>query len=251
MATGVQTEIMKDIRILPNADSLAKAAADYIIEVAAKAIAKSGRFSIALSGGSTPRALYQLLAAEPYIKQINWQNVHFFWGDERCVPPDDADSCYRMARESLLNHISTPAAQIYRIHGELKPAEAAEDYEKTLRAFFLADLPCFDLILLGMGDDGHTASLFPNTTALDETDKWVTSNYVTTVKQNWRVTLTAPAINAAANIAFLVSGLGKAERLQQVLHGEYQPRELPSQLINPTEGNLIWFIDQPAAAKLA
>jgi len=242
---------MKDIRILPNADALAKAAADHIVKLAAKAITESGRFSIALSGGSTPRTLYQLLAAEPYIKQIDWQNVHFFWGDERSVPPDDTDSCYLMARESLLNHISTPAAQIHRIHGELKPAESAEDYEKTLRTFFTAKLPRFDLILLGMGDDGHTASLFPNTTALDETGKWVTSNYVTTVKQNWRVTLTAPAINAAANIAFLVSGSGKAERLQQVLQGKYQPRELPSQLINPTEGNLIWFVDQPAAEKLA
>lgn len=241
---------MRDLRLLPDADSLAQAAADHINELAAKAIAEQGRFSIALSGGSTPRALYERLATEPYIKRIEWSKVHFFWGDERCVPPDDADSCYRMARESLLDHIPTPPSQIHRIQGELKPDEAAKNYEQVLRGIFPGHLPRFDLILLGMGDDGHTASLFPNTPALDITDKWVTANHVTTVKQNWRVTLTAPAINAAANVAFLVAGTGKAERLNQVLNGAYTPHQLPSQLINPRDGHLIWFVDQAAAAQL-
>ena len=174
-----------------------------------------------------------------------------FWGDERCVPPNHVDSCYRMAREKLLDHVPIPAENIHRMQGEIRPDEAAVRYEDTLRNFFGNDslYPRFDLILLGMGDDGHTASLFPGTNAVLEEKRWVIENYVP-AKQMWRITLTKTAINAAANVSFLVSGSGKAQRLQQVIQGDYNQDLLPAQLIQPQNGTLTWFVDQDAASKL-
>lgn len=239
---------MTEIKIATSAEQLAQRAAQHLVELARRAITERDRFSLALSGGSTPYALYQLLAQPPYNDQVDWSKVYIFWGDERCVPPDHTDSSYRMARESLLESVPIPESQIYRIQGEINPAEAAAEYETILRSFFAGD-PRFDLILLGMGDDGHTASLFPGTKALDENQRWVIENYVE-VKSMWRVTLTPKAINNAANIAFLVSGAGKAERLRQVIRGEYQPHALPSQLVRPVRGKLVWMIDQAAAARL-
>lgn len=239
---------MNAVRIYPNSESLAVAAADFIAELAAKSIAARGMFSIALSGGSTPRALYGVLAARA--DQIEWSRWHCFWGDERCVPPDHEDSCYRMARETLLDHVSVSAVNVHRIRCELSPSEAAHSYEQELRAFFAGEWPRFDLILLGMGEDGHTASLFPNTPALDVHDAWVTANIAPSVKQPNRITLTIPAINAAANALFLVSGSSKAAPLHQVIDGPRSPRQLPAQFIQPAAGSLIWMIDQPAAALL-
>jgi 6-phosphogluconolactonase len=241
---------MSDIQILPDADSLAEEAAQRIVMAAQKAIQQQGRFSLGLSGGSTPQRLYRLLAARPFADQIDWVRVHVFWGDERCVPPDHPDSNYRIAQEALLAHVPIPAAQIHRIYGEDDPGEAAQAYEAILRAFFGDGLPRMDMILLGMGDDGHTASLFPHSAALDAPlDRWVVENLIP-MKRVWRVTLTAQAINAAKQVIFLVSGAEKAERLNQVLHGTYRPHDLPSQLIQPANGKLLWLVDEAAAQAL-
>jgi len=240
---------MTNIRVAPDVAALARQAADTIQDVASTAISQTGRFSIALSGGSTPKTLFELLAAE-YKQKIDWSNSHIFWSDERCVPPDDADSNYKMARETLLDHVPLSASNIYRIKGELDPVEGASLYEQTLRAYFHDQLPRFDIILLGMGDDGHTASLFPGTEALNEHQRWVIPNHVTTAKQTWRITFTAPVINNAANVMFLIAGTGKAARLKQVIQGAYTLNELPSQLIKPTNGNLIWAVDHAAASLL-
>ncbi len=236
---------MTEVKVVADLDQIAKTAAEYIIEQVRKT---DNRFSIALSGGSTPKSLFQVLAKPAYRDRIDWSKVHVFWGDERCVPPDDPDSNYHMTRETLLDHIPLLPDQIHRIRGEADPADAAAEYEKLLKTFFATNEPRFDVILLGMGDDGHTASLTPNTPALNETERWVVPTYYE-AKQNWRVTFTAPVINAAANVVFLVSGSGKAERLRQVLLGPYQPHQLPSQLVKPTNGNLIWLVDQAAAAQ--
>jgi 6-phosphogluconolactonase len=242
---------MSDVRIFPDTQTLAEAAAEHVISLANRAISENGRFSIALSGGSTPATLYRLLATEAYAHRIDWTYVHVFWGDERCVPPDHEDSCYRMARETLLDHVAIPAENIYRIQGEIRPDEAASQYENLLKRFFGegSSFPRFDLILLGMGDDGHTASLFPGTNALLEENRWVIENYVP-AKQMWRITLTRPVINAAANVSFLVTGGSKAGRLKQVIQGNYSQDALPAQLIQPKHGTLNWFADQAAATGL-
>ncbi|HEX2907968.1 MAG TPA: 6-phosphogluconolactonase [Phototrophicaceae bacterium] len=236
------------IRVEADAEHLAQAAADLVVETAQAAIAHSGRFTLALAGGSTPRRLYERLAAEPYVSKIIWPHVHLFWGDERCVPPDHPDSNYRMARESLLEHILIPGENIHRIQGELAPPEAAALYEQHLRTFF-GNEPRFDLILLGMGADGHTASLFPHTPALQERERWVVPNYALS-QQSWRITLTIPVINAAAHIIFLVAGAKKAETLHRVLTGPYLPDELPAQQVQPAQGDVLWLIDKAAARRL-
>ncbi len=242
---------MTNIRIAPDVTALARMAADTIQDLARTAINQAGRFSIALSGGSTPKTLFALLATE-YAQQIDWKNTYIFWSDERCVPSDDADSNYRMARETLLDHVALPTANVYRIKGELPPPEAAAQYEETLRAYFNDQLPRLDMILLGMGDDGHTASLFPATEALAEHLRWVIPNHVITAKQTWRITFAIPVINNAANVMFLVAGSRKAARLKQVIQGAYTLNDLPSssQLVKPTNGNLIWAVDQAAASLL-
>lgn len=241
---------MSDIQVVADADALAAEAAQQIVTAAQDAIQQQGRFSFVLSGGSTPQRLYRLMAAKPFSEQIDWAKVHLFWGDERCVPPDHPDSNYGMAREALLAHVPIPAAQIHRIYGEDDPGEAAQAYETTLRAFFGEGLPRMDLILMGMGDDGHTASLFPHSAALDAPpERWVVENLIPT-KQVWRVTLTAHVINAAKEVMFLVSGAEKADRLNQVLNGPYRPHDLPSQLIRPASGKLLWLVDRAAAQAL-
>jgi len=240
---------MSAVRIFPDAASLAGRAAEQLIALAGTAVAEQGRCSIALSGGSTPKTLYELLATPLYAELVNWSQIHIFWGDERCVPPDHIDSCYRMAREALLDHVPLLPEHVHRIRGEIPPGQAAVQYEGILRQFFDDQMPRFDLILLGMGDDGHTASLFPGTQALYEESRWVIENHVE-VKQMWRVTLTKTAINAAANVMFLVSGEGKAQRLREVLQGEQNPYHLPAQMIKPENGSLTWFVDQAAARLL-
>ncbi len=240
---------MTNIHVLPDVKSLAEAAADQIITIADAAIKATDSFSLVLSGGVTPRPMYQLLATDAYKSRIDWEKVIIFWGDERCVPPDDDESCYKMARQTLLDHVPVLPNNIHRMRGEIRPDEAAAEYEALLRGIFKSDRPRFDLILLGIGDDGHTASLFPRTNALHEEQRWVTENYVP-AKQAWRITFTRPGINGAANIMFVVSGKNKAERLKQITSGEYQPYDLPAQLVKPTHGNLSWFIDAEAAAQL-
>jgi 6-phosphogluconolactonase len=247
--------MMAEIRTYPDALSLARAAARHFVNLAAEAIAVNGRFVVALSGGSTPGDLYALLATDEFASQVNWLRLHVFWGDERCVPPDCACSNYQTARESLLDHVPLLAQNIHRIQGELRPEEAAINYEATLRAFFAdhgrkgPQAARFDLVLLGMGDDGHTASLFPGTAALREPARWVAAHYVDKLGA-WRVTLTPLAINAAAQVTFVVSGANKAERLKDVLNGPYQPDNLPAQIIKPHNGHMLWLVDSAAAATL-
>ena len=246
---------MGEVLVYPDILSLTRAAADRIIKAAEAAMVARGRFTIALSGGNTPRALYQLLAEDTYQGCIDWENTYVFWGDERCVPPEDQQSDYHMARGALLNYVSVPIDHIFRIRGEIDPKQAAADYERLLRDFFLSRAvgpepqPRFDVQLLGMGENAHTASLFPHTAPLDERERWVMAHYVDEVSM-WRVTLTPPALNASALIMFLVTGAGKAQTLAQVLGAEQRPHELPAQLVQPIDGELIWMVDSDAAKLL-
>ena len=238
------------ILIYKNADELAKAAAERFAELARDAIAERGLFRVALSGGNTPNRVYSLLASDEFKTRIEWSKVHLFFGDERCVPPDDSESNYRMVLETLISHVEIPRENVHRIRGEEEPLQSAKLYEAELKEFFAAaGWPRFDLVLLGMGDDGHTASLFPQTAALDERNSWVVANWVEKLGV-YRISLTVPVINAAANIAFLVIGSDKAERLAEVIHGPFDKKRLPSQLIKPTDGTLLWLVDTAAAALL-
>lgn len=247
-----------ELVVLPSGSEVALAGARRFAELAKTAIAEAGRFTVALSGGSTPRTIHQILAAAPYHDDIDWSKVYIFFGDERCVPPDDPDSNYRMAEETLLSQVPIPSDHVYRMRGEADPPTAAAEYSAELQKFFdlkegqgplPENFPRLDLIFLGMGPDGHTASLFPGTVALQERSKPVTANYVPKLTTN-RLTLTAPSINRAANIIFLITGDSKVDALQQVLEGEYQPEVYPSQLIRPGQGKLTFLVDQAAAAKI-
>ena len=232
--------------------AVARSGADLFVRRAAAAVASHGRFDAVLSGGSTPRALHALLANPPYCDQVAWEQVQFYWGDERCVPPDAAESNYRMARETLLSLVPVADSQIYRIRGELLPDEAAAQYEHELRATLnlaAGQLPRFDLLFLGMGPDGHTLSLFPHTAALAVRDRLVTANYVPKLDAQ-RVTLTYPTANNAAAAAFLVAGADKADALAAVLEGPRDPDTYPAQGITLTDGDLYWLVDRAAAAKL-
>jgi 6-phosphogluconolactonase len=243
----------RTIQVFEDASNVARAAAQRFVAVAGEAIDRRRRFTVALSGGSTPRALYSLLATRPYHDEVEWSRVWVFWGDERTVPPTDPESNYHMARESLLFHVPIPATQVFRMHGEhADPEKAAAHYEVEIRrAFALApgELPRFDLVFLGMGPDGHTASLFPHTAALHVSDRLVVANRVDKLN-TWRLTLTAPVINNAAEVVFLVVGGDKAPVLKRVLEGPREPDELPSQLVAPADGESIWLLDRAAASQL-
>jgi 6-phosphogluconolactonase len=237
------------ITVYDDLEELARATADLFV---ARSQQAPGAFRVALSGGHTPIALHELLAASPYRERVAWERVQFYWGDDRCVPPDDEQSNYRMARETLLEPLGIPAAQIHRMRTELPPAEAADQYEQELRATFnLAEgaLPRFDFNLLGMGPDGHTASLFPHTAGLLERERLVIANEVPQM-QTTRITLTVPVFNAAATTIFMIAGGDKADALEAVLRGPVNPEEYPSQLIAPTDGELLFLLDRAAAAKL-
>jgi 6-phosphogluconolactonase len=245
------------VEVLPTAEALMQAAAEAFVRCAAEAMRTSGRFAVALSGGSTPRRLYELLTTEPHAARVDWPRVYVFWGDERCVPPEDPASNYRMARESLLDRVPVPGPNVHRIRGEDDPADAAEAYERELRQAFSApegpprSAPGgrFDLVLLGLGDDGHTASLFPGTAALRETTRWVVAHHVAAASM-WRITLTPLVINAAADVVFIVSGPEKAVILQRVVEGPCRPDELSAQGVAPRAGRLRWLVDAAAARNL-
>lgn len=236
---------MTDVRKFDTHDDLFREAMDIFVRAAVEAIQTKGRFTVALAGGSTPRGLYEQLASNK--EAISWNKVLVFFGDERTVPPDHRESNYKMAHESLLSKVNIPEANVHRMQGEIDPETAAADYESILRSTFGKSMPQLDLILLGMGDDGHTASLFPGTDALSIRNRLVVSNFVPKL-DTWRLTLTATAINQAAIVQFLVAGASKANALRAVLKGEHQPDRLPSQLIKPTHGKLIWLVDNEAAA---
>ena len=234
-----------ECEIHEDADALVVGATDFIAREAADAIARRGRFSIALSGGNTPKPVYARLAAVP---GLDWRRVLVFFGDERCVPPDDSRSNYAMARAAMLDHIPIPPENVHRMRGEDPPRAAAEAYADELSKALGADVR-LDLALQGLGDNGHTASLFPGLAAIDETTRSVVAAYVEVVGM-WRLTLTPPAINAARRVVFLVSGAGKAEVLHRVLQGPRDPVVLPAQIVRPVDSRVLWLLDAAAAAKL-
>ena len=239
-----------DLEVLPSATALADAVAGRFIAAAGDAIASRGQFVVALSGGSTPRDTYRRLGSEALVSRVMWSRVQVLWGDERCVPPHHAESNYRMARETLLDRVPVPAANVHRIHGEDDPASAAKAYEATLRALLRRPAAArIDLILLGLGEDGHTASLFPGSAAVHEQTRWVMAAHAAAGSM-WRITLTPAVINAAAEVLFLVSGAAKAGILRRVLEGPRRPQSLPAQAIAPTNGRVRWCVDAAAAAEL-
>lgn len=239
----------------PDPAALASRAAQYFVEMTGEAVAGRGHARIAISGGSTPKAAFQLLADpnQPWRSRMPWDALDLYWVDERAVPPDHADSNYRMTREALLDHVPLRPDQIHRMEGELEPELAASRYETEIRNGFRlegAESPRFDLIALGMGPDGHTASLFPHTEAIHETRRLVVANYVPQQKDSWRITLTWPVIDHASSVFFLIAGTDKAAILNEVLTGPHDPERLPSQLIWPASGILTLFLDKAAAALL-
>jgi 6-phosphogluconolactonase len=242
-----------EIRKLTTPQELSAAAAEEVVHAAEEAVAARGRFTIALSGGSTPRNLFTLLATNAR-STLPWDRMFFFWGDERHVPPTDVESNYRMADETMLSKIPVAAGNIFRVAAENPDAAAAAGaYEQTLRKFFALEsgqVPRFDLILLGMGPDGHTASLFPGTAALQEKTRLVVANWVDKLKTS-RITLTLPVLNAARCVAFLVSGTDKADALKAVLEGDAPGEQYPSKLVKPNDGKLIWLVDRAAASGLS
>lgn len=239
-----------ELRIFPSTEALNRAVAEAFAQLANQAIAANGRFTIALAGGNTPRAIYKLLAVD-YQKQIDWSRLHFFWGDERYVPRHDPDSNYRMAREALFDHVSVLAENIHRMPTELiQPEAAAQDYEKTLRDFWPDSLPHFDLIQLGLGPDGHILSLFPNSSLLREENRLVAVVTDSPKPPPTRLTLTLPAINHAAQIHFFVTGAEKAEALRATLEYMRDLQKFPAQAVQPTNGQVIWWVDEKAAGLL-
>jgi 6-phosphogluconolactonase len=228
---------------------LVEAAVAFVADRASEAIARRGLFTLALAGGGTPKPVYERLAMPDVAGAIEWSRVHVFFGDERCVPPDDPQSNFRMAREALLARVPIPDENVHRVRGEDPPTVAAEEAERSLRDVVpAAPVPSLDLVFLGLGDDGHTASLFPDTAALGEQSRLVVANFVEKLS-SWRVTFTAPLINAARDVVFLVEGAGKAAALEAVLEGPFTPTLLPSQLVRPG-GSLHWFADEAAAGRL-
>lgn len=235
------------VNIYEDKDVLSQAAADNFVELAQKSIQKNGRFTVALSGGSSPRECYELLSTHDYKDRVEWDKVFVFWGDERYVPETDKRNNAKMAIDAFLSKVPIPDKNIFRIPFASTPEKSASEYDKMLHKFFKDQEPVFDLIHLGLGENGHTASLFPETDVLDEKDKWVSEVFV--VEQDmYRVTLTEPVINKARNIVFLVYGENKAEIVYNVIAGPKRPREWPAQLINPVQGNLYWFLDEAAAS---
>ncbi len=238
----------------PDAEALARRAAQYFVEMAEEAVAARGFARIAISGGSTPKAAFELMGdpGQPFRGRMPWDKLELYWVDERCVPPDNTESNYKMTREALLDRVPLNAGQIHRMEGELDPIEAAARYEAELRNGFKlegAEFPRFDLISLGMGPDGHTASLFPHTEALHEVSRLVTANHVAQMN-TWRITLTWPVLNRANSVFFLIGGADKAQILKEVLTGPKDVERLPSQLIRPVSGILTLFLDKAAASLL-
>ena len=243
--------LLPELHVLPTPEDAAQALAEFVTALATERMEAEERFTVALSGGSSPRRLYELLAlpaleGPPYIWRNDWRRWHVFWGDERCVPPDHPDSNYRMARESLLSRVPIPESQVHRMRGEALPENAAEEYEALLRQTFQGPTPSLDLILLGIGEDGHTASLFGNTNALSEKERLVVANRAPHLQAN-RITFTLPLINAARAVAFLVTEESKAQVLRQVLRPD---PDKPASLVRPARGSVHWFLTTAAAGQL-
>lgn len=242
------------IRRFADGEQMCGAAAEALVDWAVEAVKSRGRFTAALSGGSTPKRLYELLAEPPFRERVEWEKVELFWGDERAVPPDHREANFRVAHEALLAKLELPARQIHRMRTEEEDRDTvARDYQNEIaRVFGVSPAgapPCFDLVLLGLGADGHTASLFPHTQALKETSRWVVACFVPQIGAE-RISLTPRIINRASHVLFLVAGEEKAQALAEVLEGTYDPERLPAQLIQPSAGRLVWFVDDAAAGCL-
>jgi 6-phosphogluconolactonase len=245
-------DVQREVVVLPDLDAVSEEAARRFVAVTEAAVAANGRCTVALAGGSTPERLYRLLASEAYRHAVPWASLDIFFGDERCVPPDDKESNYRMAREALLDHVPVMPDQVFRMEGERYPQSAAMTYALKLADTFALTagaVPHLDLILLGMGPDGHTASLFPHTAALKVVDTLVTANHVEKMN-TWRLTLTYPVLDGAANVLFLVGGAEKAHAVAQVIEGEFNPDEYPSQGVLVPNGTLTFLLDAAAAGEL-
>jgi 6-phosphogluconolactonase len=243
----------RTMQVLSDAGALASAAAELFVREAEAAVVACGRFTVALAGGTTPKALYGRLATD-YRDAVPWHAIHFFWGDERHVPPAHPDSNFRAAYDVMLSKVPVHESHVHRIRAELPDASAAAaEYGETLRREFALDevaLPAFDLVLLGMGSDGHTASLFPGSDSLRRTDRLVLAPWVERF-QSHRITLSLPVLNHASLVVFLASGVGKADMLRTVLEGSDQPDPLPAQAVRPSKGRLLWLVDTAAAARLS
>jgi 6-phosphogluconolactonase len=237
-----------ELRIYADDGAVAQALAEYFVATGERAIAERGRFSVALSGGDTPRAAYELLAADPLRENLPWSDVFIYFGDERCVPPDDERSNYRMAREAFLDAVRIPTANIARMRGEIDPGQATNEYASILRAD-LGSTPRLDLVMLGLGEDGHTASLFPGIAQEIEEHSLVEAAYAQS-QAMWRVTITPNVINAARRVVFAVEGAQKASALAAVYEGPRDPMTYPAQLVQPRSGELTWLVDEAAAALL-
>ena len=237
--------------VAENADALNHAVAEQFVRLTAEAIAARGRCAVALSGGSTPRSVYQLLAAPAFRGRVRWSDIHFFWGDERHVPPDHPDSNYRMAVEAMLSNVPVPPANVHRIRSEVPDAEtAAREYDGKIRECVEGTpVPRFDVVHLGLGTDGHTASLFPGSAALEERERVCVANWVTTLNA-YRITMTLPILNAARAVVFIAAGAGKSSIVQRVLREPAELSPLPAQLVRPSDGELWWMLDQAAAGEL-
>jgi len=241
--------MLKNVEIFGTAAELIEAARALIVSTVVQAAAERGQSAVAWAGGNTPRAVYQALAKENSRALVPWHKLHSFWGDERMVPPDHELSNFRMTREALLDHVEVPAGNIHRIQGELPPEEAAQQYRAELQRYFENQEPIFDLILLGLGDDGHTASLFPGTPAVFETTQTATAVFAPPVSQ-WRVTLTLPVINRARQVVFLVAGKAKAEIIAALSRLNQPEARWPASLVQPRPGELLWLLDAEAASLL-
>ncbi len=238
------------IDVQPDLTGVSKAAAEEFVRLSNEAISARGIFTVVLSGGNTPGELYKLLASDEFRSQIVWENVYFFFGDERDVSPASNQSNFNMVNVLMFKPLQTPKAHIFRWQTEIINAPGvADQYEKYIRKFFKIDsetFPQFDLVLLGLGEDGHTASLFPHSMALDETQKIAVANLINQ-RKSYRLTMSYPVLNNAENIIFLVSGESKSKILQKILEGEHEPEKLPAQGIKPASGNLLWLVDEDAA----
>ncbi|QNF35331.1 6-phosphogluconolactonase [Adhaeribacter swui] len=237
------------IQIFKNITALSQAAAEIFVQVAQAAVKEKGKFSVALTGGSSPEGMYRLLAQSPYREQVPWEQTYIFWGDERWVPLTDERSNAKMAFETLLSHVPVPKNHIYPMWADVAPEQFASDYEDLLKKYFDDEELLFDLMLLGMGDDGHTASLFPGTAVLQEQDRWVQAYYLEPQHMH-RITLTAPCLNRSKKIMFLTYGEKKANALYEVQEGARNPQKYPSQLIEPLTKDVVWLVDEAAASKL-
>lgn len=237
------------LHIQKDPTAVTKELADWIVQIIDATLSKQERFTWVLTGGNSPKALYDLLATNPYKDHIPWNQLHIFWGDERAVPFEDSRNNARMTYEHLLNKVPVSSNQIHVMRTDIEPEQSALEYEKILKQYFKDQNKTFDLVLSGMGDDGHTLSLFPGTSVIHEKEAWVKSFYLEP-QQMHRITLTAPVVNSASAIAFLTFGTNKAKALHEVLQGPSNVDLYPSQIIQPISGNLHWFIDEPASALL-